>query len=69
MSDLSGLTAALADLKTAIGDVATRMDNNFALLLAAQGSGNQAGIDAAAAEIRTDIDGLKALVTRDTPAP
>ena len=69
MSDLSGLTAALADLKTEIGEVASRMDTNFALLLAAQGSGNQAGIDAATAEIRTDIDGLKALVTRDTPAP
>ena len=67
MSDLTGLNAALADLKAEIGDVATRMDDNFALLIAAQGSGNQAGIDAATAEVQADIDALKALVTRDTP--
>jgi hypothetical protein len=68
MSDLSGLNAALADLKTEIGEVATRMDENFALLIAAQSNGNQPAIDAAAAEVRADIDALKAMVTRDTPA-
>ena len=69
MSDLSGLNAALADLKTEIGEVATRMDENFAALLAAQSGGNQPAIDAAAAEVRADIDALKAVVTRDTPPP
>ncbi len=67
MSDLTGLNAALADLKAEIDAVATRMDDNFALLIAAQGSGNQAGIDAATAEVQADIDALKTLVTRDTP--
>ena len=41
----------------------------LALSLAAQGTGNQAAIDAATADIRADIDALKAIVTRDTPAP
>jgi hypothetical protein len=68
MSDLSGLTTALAALKTEIGEVAARMDENFAALLAAQSGGNQAAIDAATAEVSGDIDALKAIVTRDTPA-
>jgi len=67
MSDLSGLTSALADLKTELGEVAIRMDENFALLIAAQNGGNQPAIDAAAAEVRADIDALKAMVARDTP--
>jgi hypothetical protein len=68
MSDLSGLNTALSALKAEIGEVATRMDENFAALLAAQSGGNQAAIDAATAEISSDIDTLKAVVTRDTPA-
>ena len=68
MSDLSGLTSALADLKTEVDEVATRMDTNFQLLLDAQKGGDQPAIDAAAADVRADIDALKAVVTRDTPA-
>ncbi len=45
------------------------MDENFAALIAAQSGGNQPAIDAAAAEVRADIDALKAVVTRDTPPP
>ncbi len=67
MSDVGPLNAALADLKTELGEVATRMDENFALLTAAQANNNQPAIDAAAAEVRADIDALKAMVTRDTP--
>jgi hypothetical protein len=68
VSDLSGMTAALADLKNEIGNIGSRMDANFAALLAAQAAGNQPAIDAATAEIRGDIDALKAIETRDTPA-
>ncbi len=60
------LTAALAELKTEVGAIGTHMDKLFADLTAALGSGNQAAVDAATADIRAEIQALKDIEARDT---
>jgi len=69
MSDTSGLTQSLADLKEEIGQIGTQMDANFQALIAAQGAGDQAAIDAAKAAIDADVAALKEIGTRDTFPP
>lgn len=68
MSDMTNFNAAMADLKTSFADLATRMDENFALLQAGHAGSDQAQIDTATATIRQTIEDMHALATRDTPA-
>ncbi len=67
--DFTSLTTALADLKAEVAASVANMDTLFADLTAALGSGNQAAVDAATAAVQTEIDNLKAAVTRDPPPP
>jgi HPt (histidine-containing phosphotransfer) domain-containing protein len=68
MSDLSHLNAALADLQTEVAAIGTQMDTLFADLKAALAGGDQAAIDAATSSIEAQVQALKDIGTRDTPA-
>lgn len=70
MADFTGLNQALADFKTEVATHATKVDTELAQLLAAQGSGDQAAVDAAAQNIRDQTAALQALdVTLDADDP
>ncbi len=67
--DYTGLNKVLADLKTEVTEGLTHMDELFADLMNALGSGNQAAVDAATAAVQAEIDNIKAAVARDTVPP
>jgi len=61
MADLTAFNAALVEFKAEVATHATKIDTQLAQLLTAQGSGDQAAIDAAAADIRNETSALQAM--------
>ncbi len=61
------LTQAVADLQAEVAEIGTEMDALFKALQDAQTSGDQVAIDKATADIRAQIDALKAVAARDMP--
>lgn len=71
MADFTGLNQALADFKAEVATHATKIDNELAQLIAAQGNGDQAAADAAAQTIRDQtaaLQGLDVSLDADDPA-
>jgi peptidoglycan hydrolase CwlO-like protein len=68
MSDFSRANASLDALQGEVGDIGSKMDALFAELKAAQAGGDQAAIDAVTARIEAQVQALKDIGTRDTPA-
>jgi chromosome segregation ATPase len=72
MQGTSDLTAAVAELKQEVVDIGVEMDSNFQKLMDALANtsipaADQAMIDQATADIRDQINALKAVGERDMP--
>lgn len=70
MAEIDDFNTAMADLKTEVGALGTKMDAEFAALQAALAANNGPAITAATANIRGLISDMQAIEARDTlPAP
>ncbi len=67
MAAIDDLKQAVTDLQAEVTDISAEMDKLLAALNAAVGSGNDAAIQQATADLRAQIDALKAAGTRDMP--